>query len=163
MKKIILIICAGIPVVIIISYFLISTTKILQCQTSVNATRAAVARKMLYKDQWQRWWPGQKLNDTTYRYQDYYYVVNKILLNGAQITIVNQNNSVKGFLKFEDYGLDSTQFTWASNCLYSSNPIKRFSEYFRLIKLKKNVKGFLKGVNRYFDNQENVYGMKIGL
>jgi len=157
----ILITCLAIMSLIIISYFLISTTQNFSYQTSINATRTAVSRQIINKDKWQSWWPGGKLNDTLYSYGDCNYLIKKILLNGAEITIVNKNDSIKGFLQFDDYGIDSTQFQWTSNHIFSSNPLKRFSEYYQLLKVHKNIKDLLKGIKKYFDNQENVYGMKI--
>src|SRR6185312_4768916 len=160
MKKLVAAICF-IIIVFVTFYLFISTNKNFNYETVANCTYTAASRQMLHKNRWQAWWPGNKINDTIYGYQNYKYRIDKILLNGIRTTVFNNRDSLKGFLQFEDYGTDSTQFEWASHYSYSLNPIKRWQDYFKQKKIQNNIKNLLDHLQKYFNEQKNVYGMKI--
>src|ERR1044071_8247049 len=123
MKKWIVIVCLFILVIAGAFYFLIPFTQNFNYQTTVNCTEAAVTRQIINKGRWQSWWPGQKISDTVYSYQNCNYRIEKILLNGIQATIFNNKDSIRGFLQFIYYGQDTTQFIWTSDYTFSANPL----------------------------------------
>ena len=161
MKKWIVIVCLFILTITSILYFLIPTSQNLTYQTIINCTEGGAARQITNKDKWQLWWPGQKLNDTLYTFQTYTYRIDKILLNGFETTIFNNKDSVKGLLQFAYYGNDSTQFQWIYINHFSGNPLKRFAEYTQLKDIGNNVETLLEHIKKYFEKQENIYGLKV--
>jgi hypothetical protein len=161
MKKWIAIFCLFILTITSILYFLIPATQNASYQIIANCTDGGAARKITNKENWQLWWPGQKINDTTYSYQNCTYRFDKILLNGIETTIFNNKDSVKGFLQFAYFGNDSTQFQWTGNQKFSANPFIRFQEYFELKKYRNNVEKLLADIKKIFDHPENIYGLKV--
>lgn len=157
----ILMICLAVSVLLIAFYFYVASSGNFSVQTAVNATQTAVSRKIINKDKWQLWWPGKKLSDSTFSFEGSKYIIKKVFLNGAEMEIVNKGDTTMGFLQFDSFGVDSAQFQWRSGYVFSSNPLKRFSQYAQLVKVRKNIEDLLKGINKYFDRQENVYGIKI--
>jgi hypothetical protein len=161
MKKWFIIICIFSLSVISMLYFLIPSNQNTNYQTTVNCTESGISRLMLNEENWQIWWPGQKVNDTLYTYQNYNYRIDKILMNAIELSIFNNQHLVKGFLQFNSYSIGSTKFQWVSKNIFSANPIKRFQQYFKLKKSEKNVENLLADLKKYFDNPENIYGLKI--
>ena len=161
MKKWIFIIIMFGVVIIGILYFLISANQITGYQTVANCTQTASSRKIIQTEKWKTWWPGEKINDTLYKYQNYTYSIDKILLNGIEITISDNKSSVKGFFQFGYYGHDSTRFDLTYKNDFSSNPLKRFQQYFQLKGFKSNVISLLGNIQKYFDNPENIYRLNI--
>ena len=162
MKKWIIIVCLFLLVIATILYFLIPANKNIGYRVMVNCTESGASRKIINKENWQLWWPGQKINDTLYTYKSCTYKIDKMLLNGIQTTIFNNKDSVKAVLQVLFYGNDSTQFQWVFNNIeYSANPIKRFEKYFEIKMFKENVVLLLADMKKYFDNPENIYGLKI--
>lgn len=162
MKKWIIIVCLFLLVIATILYFLIPANKNTGYKVMVNCTESGASRKIINKENWQLWWPGQKINDTLYTYQSRTYKIDKILLNGIQTTIFNNKDSVKAVLQVLFYGNDSTQFQWMFNNInYSANPLIRFKQYFAVRKCSKNIVLLLENMKKYFDNPENIYGLKI--
>lgn len=147
--------------IIIGLYFLVPASGNFTYQTAANCTETAVARQLNNKSKWELWWPGQKKSETTYRYKNYDYKIEKLLLNGVEVTVSNDEDSLKGMLQFMFYGTDSTEFQWTSSYNFSTNPIRRFGQYIESGKIKNNVKDLLEDIKEYFDRQENIYGMKI--
>ena len=162
MKRQLVIISLLVMAVIITLYLLIPTNHNFTYQTTVNCTEPAVARQITDINKWDLWWPGQKTSETIYSYKDHNYKIEKVLLNGFEATVYNNKDSVKGTLNFIFHGTDSTQFQWTSSAYsFSANPIKRFGQYLQLRKIKNSVEDLLRNLKKYFDSQENVYGMKI--
>src|SRR5665647_591902 len=132
MKKWIVIIFIFILGITATLYFLIPTTQSLNNKTTVNCTESAASRLIINKNKWQLWWPGAKIDDTTYTFRNFTYRIDKILLDGLETTIFNNKDSMKAFLQFIYFGNDSTRFQWRSNYIFSTNPIKRFKQYVQL-------------------------------
>lgn len=160
MKKWTLILCTVILITVIFYFFLPASVN-LNYKITVNCTESAAARQITDKNKWQLWWPGEKKSDTIYTYKNIAYRINKILLNGIEATIFNKKASIKGTLLFIYYGNDSTQFQFTSNYSFSANPFKRFIQFIELKNIKNNVENLLADIKNYFDNTENIYGMKI--
>ena len=161
MKKLILIVCLFILVITFILYFLIPNAQNLNYQTTVGCTESAVSRYLINKNKWHLWWPGQIKDSTNYSYKNCNYRFGKILLDGIGTTVLNDKDSVKGFLKFIYFGNDSTQFQWTSNYIFSANPVKRFTQYLQLKNIANNIENLLGETKKYFEKEENIYGMKV--
>ncbi|MEO5649180.1 MAG: hypothetical protein ABIR03_04555 [Ginsengibacter sp.] len=144
-------------------YFLIPSHQNVNDKIFVNSTQSAVSRFIINKDEWLCWWPGKKIDDSSYCFKNYTYRIEKILLNGFETLVFNNGDSLRGFVQFAAYGQDSTQFKWISTKVFSARPGKRFVEYVKLKKIEKNIDSLLINMQKYFDRQENVYGMKIVL
>ncbi len=161
MKKWLLLACIIFISIASILYFLIPANANPGYQTIVNSTQGGTSRQMLNKANWQLWWPGQKINDTIYTYQHYTYRIDKILLNRIELTAFNNKDSIKGALQFQLYGGDSTKIEWVYINKFSANPFKRIQQYFQLKKSGKTTDSLLGDIKKYFDNPENIYGLKI--
>ncbi len=157
----ILIVCLLIFIIISSLYFLIPATQNFNIQATVNCTEDGVSRQIINKSKWKLWWPGQISDGTIYSYKNCNYRIEKILLNGIETTVYNNKDSVKGVLKFVYSGNDSTEFKWTSTYILSTNPFKRFTQYLQLKKIENNVENLLADIKKYFDNSENIYGMKV--
>lgn len=151
---IILIVCTG------GFYLLIPSLVTIRYQAASNCTPTAAARQIIHQDRW-NWWPGEKLNKNVYSFENCRYDISKILLNGIQLTISKEGDSLDGFIQFEGYGKDSTRFTWSSGFEFSANPVFRISEYFQFKKLNNSAKDLVDSMQHYFNLQQNVYGMEI--
>lgn len=160
MKKLIGII-GFIIFILIVFYFLIPTSRNFNYQTTANVTPSAVTRKIIHKNEWSSWWPGKTINDTSYHFQNYTFRIDKILLDAVETTIISSNDSLKGYLQFTGFGHDSTQFIWASEYQFPFSPIQRFEDYFRLKKMKGNIKTLVDSIQGWFENRVNLYGTDI--
>ena len=161
MKKWIVIICLVITGIALASWFLMTNTKSFNYNVSAGSTKSAASRMIINKSKWQFWWPGEKIDDSTYRFQNCTYRIEKLLLNGIKTSIFNDKDTLNGFLEIADYKNDSTQFIWTSGFTFSSNPVKRFREQTQLKIITNNVEELLNNMANFFDSQEKVYGMKI--
>lgn len=142
-------------------YFYIPTTNKLRFQTIVNCTAGGATRQITNTGKWHLWWPGEEKDNNSFTYKNYHYRIDNIRLNGFGATIFNANDSIKAFFQFASIAIDSTQFQWAATYNFSTNPVKRFVQFVQFNKFKSNVKYLLADTKKYFNQQENIYGMKI--
>lgn len=127
---------------------------------AANCTRTAAERQMIHQERWQ-WWPGSQTAENSYVFNNCRYDIHKILLNGIRLTVSDGKDSLNGFIQFQDYGKDSTLFTWTPFVELSTQPLQRMAEYFAINRLNRNATQVVDSIQRYFNQMENVYGMKI--
>jgi hypothetical protein len=161
MKKYLTRIALFVLITAVAFYFYIPTTKNTHYQTLVNCTEGGATRQIIHKGKWQFWWPGQKKADNDYMYKNYNYRIDKILLNGFEATIFKGTDSMKGKFQFDYFGVDTTLFQWNVGSSFSANPLKRINQYFEFNKFKSATENLLGDTKKYFEKQENVYGMKV--
>jgi hypothetical protein len=161
MKKWILIFCLIILVIISAVYFFIPTHQTLASETTISCTESGASRIILNRNTWNSWWPAQKKDDNLYSYKNCDYRIDKILVNGLEATIFNDKDSTKGILQIIAEKTDSTQLKWAFTFIFSNNPIKRLLQYLRYNNIKNNIESFIADIKKYFEKEENIYGMKV--
>ena len=85
MKKWLVIGCSLIVVFLGIVYFFIPVTQNFVVVGSIKNPDEAVSRFLINKNKWQQWWPGEKQDDRLYKYNNFEYRINKIMLNAVDI------------------------------------------------------------------------------
>ncbi len=142
-------------------YFFIPTKQNFTYKINANCTESAASRLIIDNSNWQAWWPGKQKNDSIYNYKNCDYKVNKILLDGVETTIFNNEDSIKGFLQIAPGENNTTRFQWKNTFILSANPVNRFIQCFQFRKTKDNIESLLVDVKKYFDKDENMYGFKV--
>ena len=142
-------------------YFFIPATENFTYSSSLKCTEEAAGRFLINKNKWQQWWPGKKKEEHLYSYGNCDYRVNKIMLDAADITVYDGKDSARGLLKILPDANDFVKLQWASAVVFSSNPVKKLFQYFGSKYIKTNITGLLDDSRKFFDKEENVYGMKI--
>jgi hypothetical protein len=142
-------------------YVFIASSQTFVYTTSAKCTQEAAARFFINKGKWQQWWPGQKKDNNLYVFRNYYYRVNKIMLNNVDLTLSNKNDSVRGLLAIVGDSNGLTTFQWNSTFKLPFNPFARLRQYREWKNIESNIISLLESTSNFFDKQENIYGMKI--
>jgi hypothetical protein len=106
-------------------------------------------------------WPGEKLNDSSYRFEQLQYTAGRTLINtmGLQFSVAEKKYA--GDLILEQLNFDSTRFVLQVVYELPLQPVARITNYFALRTLKQNVEAMLAAYKKKFDGEEFVYGLKI--
>lgn len=126
-----------------------------------HCTENGAIRQLHDSTKWNLWWPGKKINGSTYSFENNTFTISNIILPGIETDISNRRDSIKAYFQVYRLKPDSTIFQWNFTYNYSSNPITRIQQYFRLYNLKADLRNFITAVKPYFENETNIYGMKI--
>lgn len=161
MKKWLVLISVIIIASLITFYFSFPSAQNKSYYTIVACPTREVARHIINKEKWQQWWPGKKINDSIYSYQDCNYKIGEILLNGFKTVVYHNNDSLKGLLQFIYFGTDSTQLKWTSDYTFSKNPLKRLEQRKVVNAMNNTSITLLNKIKNFFAIPANVYGMNI--
>ena len=161
MKKWLILISVVIIASLITFYFLFPSVQNDSYDTIVNCPPRAVARQIINKDKWQQWWPGKKIDNDIYSFENCNYKIGEILLNGFNTVVYHDNDSLKGLLQFIYFGTDSTQLKWTSVYTFSNNPFKRLEQNKDVTAMNNASVNLVNAMKKYFAVPANVYGMKI--
>ena len=142
--------------------FIPSVEKI-SCSAKVKCPQSAVQRFLVYKSNWGKWWPGNKLNDTLYTYGNFTYSITKIFIDGFETQYMNTGDTLMGTLSYQPISADSTLLSWESNIPLSNNPFTRFFQNMVTGQFQANATGLLAGMQSFFNKEENVYGFKVNM
>ena len=157
MKKIILTILAVITLSVGAIYILIPARINVEETNLIKINGNAAYRTLLNEKNWLKWWPGT----TGFTYNKQNYRINRPMINGFELEIFLPGDSLSSQLELVPVGLDSTAFSWSCILNTSNNPVKRFLQYRQSNAVKKNLKELLGILNKYLNNEENIYGFTV--
>lgn len=103
-------------------------------------------------------WPGTKLNDSTYQFEQIKYTVGTSLLN---IISLRFEDKARGELIIEETMPDSSSFTFTYSEILPLQPFQRISAYRSIQKTKASIENLLNALKSNFDGEELIYGIKI--
>jgi hypothetical protein len=161
MKKFILVIS-----IIIVGYFVFAiyrNSDIKPAQVVVNCNDAALTRNMLDLKSWQKWWPGKKINDTTFSFGEVDYILTKLVGNGAAFYVSTSNKRESGFLQFASINDTSCNLAWNPTTLKAPSLAEKLLNPFSKNIFKDNITLLLDSMKNYFDNPKNIYGFKVNI
>lgn len=142
-------------------YFFIPNIKNETDQLLVTCNDAGAMRIIVNESNWQSWWPGKKKADFLYTYKNFTYRIDKMLLNGFDVTVFNDKDSVKGNFQVMSVGMDSSLFIWNYTSVMPANPFKKLINYFSKNDIGNNIENAAQEIKKHFDKEENVYRMKV--
>jgi len=145
---------------LIIVTLLLPSTKTYTVTENISCSKSVVNRLMTNKNKWQQWWPGQKLAEKKFSFDNCEYHLDKLFFNNALLTISHQADSAKANLIVSDIDSGHTHLELVVS-LPEVNGIEKLTSFFSKNPFKENVTAFLKSVKASFENEEIVYGMRV--
>jgi hypothetical protein len=158
MKRLVVFLILILAVATGILYFGISSTQSFSASVSVACTNEGALRVLSTA---QKGWPGEKLNDSAYQFNQLRYTVSSTLINLTGLRFDFQEKNLHAELAIDEIMPDSSVFTITANTQLSNNPVKRMKEYVALSGLKKEITALLAALKNNFDGEEIVYGLKV--
>jgi hypothetical protein len=150
--------------IVLLSYFIFALSKSSKTEpikVVVNCTDAALTRHFGDIKKWSKWWPGEKVNDTTFSFKDHKYIVTKLLVNGAELIINNKSKSETGFLQFASVNDTSCNLVWTPAIVTSLSLSEKLLNPFQQNIAKENITLLLDSMKNYFSSPTNIYGFKV--
>lgn len=141
--------------------FLLPSEKPITEAVSVSMPVDAVTRVMTNPQEWTKWFPGKKVNDSTFNYYENPITIHKVLMNGFQATLMNKGMEVTLDFSFLADHNAKTKFTLNSVMKLSNNPFLRFKNFFQLNSTEDDCKRLLYQIQDYFSDVTKVYGYPI--
>jgi hypothetical protein len=150
--------------IIILSYFIFAILKPSNnnpVTVSINCADAALARNLLDLKTWHTWWPGKKINDTTFSFGAVSYTLMRLIGNGATFNVSANNKSETGFLQFASINDTSCNLVWTPSAVISPSLSEKLLNPLQKNVVKENIILLLDSMKNYFNNPKNIYGFKV--
>lgn len=162
MKKPALIILGVLLLVFITIYYIIPQYITAKSNIRVDATDVNVAKFIMLKTSWKKWWPDAKTDSTTYTYNGVVYMLQKSLNGDLQVQIKKGDDVLDShitYLAAEDGS--STNIDWTALQLSSTNPFTRIAQYMRIKDIQSEMDAVLAQFKQFMKKDVNVYGVSF--
>jgi len=160
MKRFVFVLVFIVIIVVGIGFFLPSQKTF---STTVNASLPfdGISRVMVNKGQWQNWWPGNILNDSTVVFKETPISINLILLNGFKGSATEKNLTTDLDLQCITTYNAETAMTLNTVIHFSSNPLTKVFQYLGAASRQKKYEELLTQLKEAFSDVKKVYGFDI--
>lgn len=136
----------------------LSTKQSFTKSVAIGCTDAGALRTLLNDKNSNKVWPGEKVNDTTYRFEQLQYSIGNAFINTIPLHL---NTGETGELIVEKTSADSSRFIIQMNILLPMNPVARIKKYLELKETIKKIDLLLQTLKEKFKGEEIVYGINI--
>jgi hypothetical protein len=133
-----------------------SFAKVVMIKTQTNIAN----RFLMDENKWGKWFPSES-DKKIHRYKNHFYSIDKKMLNAAEISISNNQISLKSMIHMISINNDSIAIEWKSEMPENSNPINRIKNYIRAKSLQNNMSDILNHLKIFLEQNEKVYGVYI--
>jgi predicted transcriptional regulator YdeE len=160
MKKIVL----WVIVFLVISFCvvkLLPTTKTVSETVDVYCPIDALNRNISDTTNWNKWWPGKKLSNANYSFDDKEIAIKTFLLNGFTAQTQSGGKQIKIDLRALTISSYTSQINLTTEYEFSSNVITKLIQYLSLLKDKSAFAEFLHQIQTVFSSIEKTYGFTI--
>lgn len=163
MKKPILIVIGILVFAFISIYFIIpqkiKTTNVIE----IDATDANVARFLVNKAQWNKWWPGQhnKADSIHFSYNGTKYILQESTVSQIKALIQTGGLELNSNLIYATTGEGMCAVTWLTEMQSSLNPFERVAQFVKVKRVTKNTDQILAIFKKFLQNDINIYGTAV--
>ena len=165
MKKWLLILLAVLIIVIASIYIFIPARLSVTESVPVTATQEGAIRMFSQKQNWYKFWPHGSLikTDTSLLFtsKGYNFRINRILLNGMEITIERNNDTIQSAMYILPYQVDSFRLQWTALFPSSNNPLKRIQNYIAYKNVEAALKDALYSIGATLSKVQTIYDIDI--
>jgi hypothetical protein len=158
MKKWLLIIPAAF---LLAAVFLLPGAQTLTEKFTVPMPLAATTRLLTDAHQWEKWWPGTRVNDTIFKTGERAFTIGTILLNGFDARSKEKSSDIRLNLRYLPLSSLETDFTLSSAYHFTGNRFNRIIQYPDYLRWKKAFGQFSAQLQDFFADTRKVYGFDI--
>jgi effector-binding domain-containing protein len=153
-------------VLLVISAYIFIPTQIkISGNTLTGCDNKNISLFLHDQQKWALWWPQQPENkieaDSSFNYKDYHYRLTKPLSHGGEMQLIKKGTKFKISVSLFPINNDTTAIAWQTGFTASNNPIKRITQYFEALSMKKNIKMVIGSLGQYVNHTKNVYGIDV--
>jgi hypothetical protein len=148
-----------------ILYLVIPNTVSLTEKADLTANDKAFARVFLNEVNWLQWWPGEKERaqnaHANFVYNNNQYTITARRFTSLLISISHGNDSVSTELFVVPVRANRIELAWVGATPTGSSPLSRIQKYWWAKKLSADLHSLLQRMQRFYANDEKLYGFQI--
>lgn len=161
MKRVLVIFVLLIAVSTVILYIGISSQQSFAKSTLVACTSDGALRMLSTLDSNKQAWPGERMNDSTFQFEQLQYTTGATLINSTGLSFIYAEKNYPAQLVIEETTPDSSRFIIQTAAVLPLHPIHRIKQFFAVKQLQQQVGALLASLKKKYDGEELVYGLKV--
>ena len=163
MKKWALIFIATLCLLISSIYVFIPSTLRISEAVKINCTVDGTNRFLTHDDNWEKWWPQNKINKSqdNFSYAGFTFKPIKKLYNRQMVIIEKNDLKIQSFIDLIQLSNDSLIVRWHTEMNTNINPIKRLKQYNNAVKIKRSMHNILIRLQTFLADKNNIYDYEI--
>lgn len=163
MKKTLMIVIAAV-VVLIAAVFILTPTKLnIAEEVTIDAADVTASKFLISQNGWDKWWPGQKINDKQYRYKGIDFYINKITNSDVYLKIQKNGLTFNSDMSYLAADEGSVKVKWEANGKSESGILATLQNYNGSKDVNLQVSAILNSLKVFLEDERNTYGYKIYL
>jgi hypothetical protein len=126
---------------------------------TVSCPSVAVTRQISSMGNWEKWWPGKKISDSSWELEQKTFDVTSMLLNGFQL--LSEDKRIAIDLQFTPLNKNETSFTLRTATVLPFHPVYRLWNWLNGGYANRASSHLLNGCRDFFSAPSKVYGLDI--
>jgi len=126
----------------------------------INRPYQVLERNVIDLNAWSNWWPGKRISDSVFEYNERHIRIDAILLNGFQATAI-QDRDFRYVFQIVPLEGKRTQITFSGIETAGPGLFNKASGYVSYLRNRSNVHQWVEAVKDYYEDSKKVYGMDI--
>jgi hypothetical protein len=163
MKKNFFIIITAIAIIVATAYILLPQKPFIAEDLSIDTSDVIAAKFLTTKSGWDKWWPGTKINDKQYNFQDTRVSIDKMTNGSTYLKLQKDNLIFSGEISYFADAEGSVKFKWNAVDENNTGFSSRLTNYFKTRNAESQVGEILLSLKHFLEDEKNVYGYKIYL
>lgn len=163
MKKTFFIVLAAIAIIIAAAYILLSEKPVIAQDLSIDTSDVIAAKFLTTTSGWDKWWPGIKISDKQYSFQDARISIEKMTNSSTYLKLQKDNLTFNGEISCFADAEGSVKFKWDAIDQSDTGFPSRLINYFKTRTAENQVAEILLSLKHFLEDEKNAYGYKIYL
>lgn len=163
MKKTFFIVFTAILIIIAVVFILLPEKPVIAQDLSIDTSDVIAAKFLTTKTGWDKWWPGNKIGDTQYGFQDTKIMIDKMTNGSTHLKLQKDNLTFSGEISYFADAEGSIKFKWDAVDETNTRFLSRLTNFFKTRKAENQAAEILLSLKHFLEDERNAYGYKIYL
>lgn len=163
MKKTFFIVFTAILIIIAVVSILLPEKPVIAQDLSIDTSDVIAAKFLTTKTGWDKWWPGNKIDDMQYGFQDTRVMIDKMTNGSTHLKLKKYNLTFSGEISYFADAEGSIKFKWDAVDETNTRFLSRLTNYFKTRKAENQAAEILLNLKHFLEDEKNAYGYKIYL
>lgn len=145
-------------------YVFIPNIVSLKSDTGIKVTQQGLYRMLQDKNNIKKWWPRNENKDFDngkFSVDGYEYAIYASNISLMPVHITGNETNLQTSLYIVSLKTDSVHLAWVGSMVTSYNPVKRFFAWKKAKKINAGMNSILQQMQSFYNNDENIYGIKV--
>lgn len=163
MKKTFFIVFTAILIIIAVVCILLPEKPVIAQDLSIDTSDVIAAKFLTTKTGWDKWWPGNKIGDKQYGFQDTKIMIDKMTNGSTHLKLQKDNLTFSGEISYFADAEGSIKFKWDAVDETNTRFLSRLTNFFKTRKAENQAAEILLSLKHFLEDEKNAYGYKIYL